>query len=69
MRAVTTNGANMKVIVLIIRLFLFPGVEEDLSYIYPTMEECLREKAKKESELVGFPIEKVEAECVIKDAE
>ena len=44
----------MKVIVLVIKLFLFPDVEEELSYVYPTMEACLMEKTSKESSLPGF---------------
>jgi hypothetical protein len=57
----------MKVIVLVIRLFLFPDVEEELSYIFPTMEQCMMEKAKKENDLLGFPIERVEAACELQD--
>ena len=57
----------MKVIVLVIMMFLFPNVEEEASFIYPTMEICLQEKAKKELELVGFPIERVEAKCELQD--
>ena len=57
----------MKVIVLVITMFLFPNVEEEATYIYPTMEVCMQEKAKKESELVGFPIERVEAKCELQD--
>ena len=57
----------MKLIVLVIHMFLFDGVEEEASFIYPTMEECMREKAKKEVELVGFPIERVEAACELQD--
>ena len=57
----------MKVIVLVITMFLFPNVEEEASFIYPTMEICLQEKAKKEAELVGFPIERVEAKCELQD--
>jgi hypothetical protein len=57
----------MKLIVLVIHLFLFDGVEEDLSYIYATMEDCMREKAKKEVELIGFPVERVEAACELQD--
>ena len=57
----------MKIIVLVIRMFLFDGVEEEATFIYPTMEECMREKAKKEVELVGFPIERVEAACELQD--
>jgi len=57
----------MKVIVLVITMFLFPNVEEELSFVYPTMEMCIQEKAKKEVELVGFPIERVEAKCELQD--
>lgn len=57
----------MKVIVLVVRMFLFPNVEEEATFIYPTMEECLMEKAKKEFELIGFPIERVEAMCELQD--
>jgi hypothetical protein len=57
----------MKLIVLVIHLMLFDGVEEELSFIYPTMEDCMREKAKKQVELVGFPIERVEAVCELQD--
>ena len=57
----------MKVIVLIITMFLFPNVEEETSFIYPTMEICMQEKAKKEAELVGFPIERVEGRCELQD--
>jgi hypothetical protein len=57
----------MKVIVLVIRLFLFPDVEEELSYIYPTMEQCMMEKTVKERDLIGFPIERVEAKCELQD--
>lgn len=57
----------MKLIVLVIHLVLFGAVEEELSYIYPTMEDCMREKAKKEVELIGFPIERVEAACELQD--
>ena len=57
----------MKVIVLVIRLFLFPDVEEELSYIFPTMEACMMEKTNKENSLLGFPIERVEATCEIQD--
>jgi len=31
------------------------------------MEDCMREKATKEGELVGFPIERVEAVCELQD--
>jgi hypothetical protein len=31
------------------------------------MEECMREKANKEVELIGFPIERVEAACELQD--
>ena len=57
----------MKLIVLVIHLFLFDNVEEELSFIYPTMEECERQKAEKELQLVGFPIERVEAVCELQD--
>jgi hypothetical protein len=57
----------MKIIVLVVRMFLFPNVEEEATFIYPTMEECMREKAKKEVELIGFPIERVEAMCELQD--
>lgn len=57
----------MKVIVLVIKLFLFPDVEEELTYIFPTMEACLMEKADKENSLLGFPIERVEAACEVQD--
>jgi hypothetical protein len=57
----------MKLIVLVIHLFLFDGIEEDLSYIYATMEECMQDKAKKEVELIGFPVERVEATCELQD--
>jgi hypothetical protein len=57
----------MKVIVLVIRMFLFGEVEEEATFIYPTMEDCMVEKAKKEGELVGFPIERVEAICELQD--
>jgi hypothetical protein len=57
----------MKVIVLVIRMFLFGEVEEEATFIYPTMEECMREKEKKEGELVGFPIERVEGVCELQD--
>jgi hypothetical protein len=58
---------TMKVIVLVITMFLFPNVEEEASFIYPTMEMCMQEMAKKEAELVGFPIERVEAKCELQD--
>lgn len=57
----------MKVIVLVIHMFLFGEVEEEATFIYPTMEECMAEKAKKEGDLVGFPIERVEAVCELQD--
>ena len=57
----------MKLIVLVVRMFLFGNVEEESTFIYSTMEECMREKAKKEVELVGFPIERVEAACELQD--
>jgi hypothetical protein len=57
----------MKVIVLVIRLFLFPDVEEELSYVYPTMEACMMDKTVKERDLIGFPIERVEATCELQD--
>ena len=57
----------MKLIVLVVRMFLFGNVEEESTFIYLTMEECMREKAKKEVELVGFPIERVEAACELQD--
>ena len=57
----------MKVIVLVIIMFLFPNVEEETSFIYPTMEICMQEKEKKEVELIGFPIERVEAKCELQD--
>jgi len=57
----------MKVIVLLIHMVLFGGVEEELSYIFPTMEECMKQKAQKELELVGFPIERVEVSCELQD--
>jgi hypothetical protein len=57
----------MKLIVLVIHLFLYDNVEEELSYIFPTMEDCMQEKAKKEAELGGFPIERVEAVCELQD--
>lgn len=57
----------MKIIVLVIHMFLFGNIEEEATFIYPTMEECMREKAKKEVELVGFPIERVEAVCELQD--
>lgn len=57
----------MKLIVLVIHMFLYDGIVEDASFIYPTMEECMREKATKEAELIGFPIERVEAACELQD--
>jgi hypothetical protein len=57
----------MKIIVLVIRMFLFGDVEEEATFIYPTMQDCMREKAKKEVELIGFPIERVEAACELQD--
>lgn len=57
----------MQVIVLVIRMVLFDNVEEEMSFIYPTMEICMQEKEKKEGELVGFPIERVEAVCELQD--
>jgi hypothetical protein len=57
----------MKLIVLVIHLFLFDGIEEDLSYIYATMDDCMRAKAAKEVELIGFPVERVEAACELQD--
>ena len=57
----------MKVIVLVVMMFLFPNVEEETTFIYPTMEICMQEKEKKEVELVGFPIERVEARCELQD--
>lgn len=57
----------MKIIVLVIHMFLYDNVEEEATFIYPTMEECMREKVKKEAELVGFPIERVEGVCELQD--
>ena len=57
----------MKLIVLVIHLVLYDGVQEELSFIYSSMEECMTEKAKKELELVGFPIERVQAVCELQD--
>ena len=57
----------MKIIVLVVHMFLFGEVEEEASFIFPTMEECMRGKAQKERELVGFPIERVEAACELQD--
>ena len=57
----------MKLIVLVVRMFLFGNVEEESTFIYLTMEECMREKAKKEVELIGFPIERIEAACELQD--
>jgi hypothetical protein len=57
----------MKLIVLVVRMFLFGNVEEESTFIYSTMEECMREKARKEVELVGFPVERVEAACELQD--
>jgi hypothetical protein len=57
----------MKIIVLVVRMFLFGEVEEESTFIYATMEECMRERARKEVELVGFPIERVEAVCELQD--
>jgi len=61
------SGETMKIVVLVIHMVLFGAVAEEASFIYPTMEECMREKAKKEIELVGFPIESVEAVCELQD--
>jgi len=57
----------MKLIVLVIHMFLYDGIEEEASFIYPTMEECMREKARKEVDLIGFPVERVEAACELQD--
>ena len=57
----------MKIIVLVVQMFLFGEVEEEATFIFPTMEECMRGKAQKESELVGFPIERVVATCELQD--
>ena len=57
----------MKVIVLVIHMFLYGDVAEEQTFIYPTMEECLKAKAQKEDELVGFPIERIEAACELQD--
>jgi hypothetical protein len=57
----------MKIIVLVVHMFLFDGVEEEATFIYLTMDECMSEKAKKEVELIGFPIERVEAACELQD--
>jgi hypothetical protein len=57
----------MKLIVLVIHMFLFDGVQEEASFIFPTMEECMREKARKEVDLIGFPVERVEAVCELQD--
>jgi hypothetical protein len=57
----------MKLIVLVIHMFLFDNIEEESSFIYQTMDDCVREKAKKEVELIGFPIERVEAICELQD--
>jgi hypothetical protein len=57
----------MKLIVLVIHMFLFDNIEEESSFIYQTMDDCVREKAKKEVELIGFPIERVEAVCELQD--
>jgi hypothetical protein len=57
----------MKVIVLVVQMFLFGEVEEEATFIFPTMEECMRGKVQKESELVGFPIERVVATCEVQD--
>jgi hypothetical protein len=57
----------MKIIVLVIHMFLFDGVEEEATFIYATMDECMSEKTKKEGELLGFPIERVEAVCELQD--
>ncbi len=39
----------MKIIVLVVHMFLFGEVEEEATFIYPTMEECMRGKAQKEA--------------------
>ena len=57
----------MKLIVLVIHMFLFDNIEEQSSFIYQSMDDCVREKAKKEVELIGFPIERVEAVCELQD--
>jgi hypothetical protein len=57
----------MKIIVLVVHMFLFGEVEEEATFVFPTMEECMRGKAQKERELVGFPIERVEATCELQD--
>ena len=57
----------MKIIVLVIRMFLFGDIEEEATFIYPTMDECMRQKTIKEVELIGFPIERVEAACELQD--
>ena len=57
----------MKIIVLVVHMFLFGEVEEEATFIFPTMEECMRGKAQKEIELLGFPIERVEARCELQD--
>ena len=57
----------MKIIVLVVRMFLFDGIEEEATFIYATMEECMNQKTKKEGELLGFPIERVEAACELQD--
>jgi hypothetical protein len=57
----------MKIIVLVVHMFLFGEVEEEATFIFQTMEECMREKEKKEGELIGFPVERVEAVCELQD--
>jgi hypothetical protein len=57
----------MKVIVLVVHMFLFGEVEEEATFVFQTMEECMREKETKEGELLGFPVERVEAVCELQD--
>ncbi len=57
----------MIIIVLVVHMFLFGEVEEEATFIFPTMEECMQGKAQKERELVGFPVERVEATCELQD--
>ena len=39
----------MKIIVLVIHMFLFDGVEEEATFIYATMEECMRRRRRRKS--------------------
>jgi hypothetical protein len=57
----------MKVIVLVVTLFLYGNIQENLTFLYPTTEACEWGKLKKEEELLGFPVERVEAHCELQD--